>query len=110
MFCVRKRNSRGINTIAAKIITKKMLFKKNCFGTKNLVEITKQSHYKAASFACSLATRDKPLAATLQRKCSGGIIFVIITKNYYKNNCSKELFCNHFSQDGIELPSKNHLT
>ena len=39
-----------------------------------------QSLYKANSVACSLANRDKPVAATLQRKCSGGIIFVIITK------------------------------
>ena len=28
-------------------------------------------------FSCN---RDKPVAATLQRKCFGGIIFVIITK------------------------------
>ena len=41
---------------------------------------TKQSLYKAHFFACSLANRDKPVAATLQRKCSAGIIFVIITK------------------------------
>ena len=34
----------------------------------------KQSLYKANSFVCSLANRDKPVAATLQRKCSGGII------------------------------------
>ena len=40
------------------------------------------------------------MAATLQRKSSGGIIFVINYKDYYKRNCSKELFCNHFGQDG----------
>ena len=66
-------------TIAAKIITN-ITFQKNCFGTINFVKITKQSLYKANSFACSLANRDKPVAAALQRECSGGIIFVIITK------------------------------
>ena len=55
----------------------------NCFGTINFVKITKQSLYKANSFACSLANRDKPLAATLQRKCFGGILFGNY-KNYYK--------------------------
>ena len=69
----------GALTIAAKIIPKNT-FKNNCFGTIYFVKITKQSLYKANSFACSLANRDKPVAATLQRKCSGGIIFVIITK------------------------------
>ena len=49
-------------------------------GTINFVKITKQSLYKANSFACSLANTDKPVAATLQRKYSGGIIFVVITK------------------------------
>ena len=58
----------------------KVLFKKNCLGTINYVKITKQSLCKANSFACSLANNDKPVAATLQRKCSGGIIFVRITK------------------------------
>ena len=72
----------------------------NCFGIINLAKITKQSLYKANSFACSLANRDKPVAATLQRKCSGGIIFVIITKSITKENCSKELLCNSFGQDG----------
>ena len=57
-----------------------MFFKKNCFGTNKFVKVTKQSLYKANSFACSLANRDKPLAATFQRKCSGGINFVIVTK------------------------------
>ena len=36
--------------------------------------ITKLSLYKAHSFACSLANRDIPVAATLQRKCSGEIL------------------------------------
>ena len=55
-------------TIAAQIITKCALF-----GTINFVKITKPSLFKANSFACSLANRDKPVAAALQRKCSGGI-------------------------------------
>ena len=66
-------------TIAAKYITK-ILFKKTRFGTNNCVKITKQSLYKANSFACSLANRDKPVAATLQRKCSGGVNCTIIAQ------------------------------
>ena len=83
-------------------------FKKNCFGTIYFVKITKRSLYKANSFACSLANRDKSVSAELQRKCSGGIIFVIITKfitkiivprNYFvvpppckKKKCCRQLF------------------
>ena len=66
-----------------KLLQRKLL-KNNCFGTTNFVKNAKQSLYKANSFACSLANRDKPLAATLQRKCFGGIILVIITKNVQK--------------------------
>ena len=69
----------SMSTIAAKIITK-ILFKKNCFGAIKFVNITKQALYKANSFTCSLANKDKPVAATLQRKCLGGIVFAIITK------------------------------
>ena len=58
-------------------LLEKLLFKQNCFGTINFVKMAKQSLYKAHSFACSLANRDKPVAATLQRKCSGGIHFLI---------------------------------
>ena len=75
-------------------------FKNNCFGIINIVKITKQSLCKANSFACSLANRDKPVAATLQRKCSGRIICVLITKTHCKNHCSKGLFCNSLGQDG----------
>ena len=81
-------------------LLQKILFKKNCFGTNNFVKIAKQSLYKANSFACSLANRDKPVAATLQSKCSCGIIF----GNNYKHRCKKLLFrgiiCNNFDQDG----------
>ena len=51
-----------------------------CFGAINFVIITKESLYKANSLACFLVKRDPPVTATLQRKSSGGIIFVIITK------------------------------
>ena len=61
-------------------LVQKILLQNNCFGTINFVKITKQSLCKANSFACSLANRDKPVAATLRRKCSGGIIFVITIK------------------------------
>ena len=69
--------SRGVRptTIAAEIITKNAL-QKNCFGTFNFVTVTKQSLYTARFFACSLADRDKPVAATLQRKSIVAIIFV----------------------------------
>ena len=65
---------------------------KNCFGTINFAIVTKQSLYKVNSFACSPANRDKPVAATLQRKCLGGIIFVIITKITTKENVPKNSF------------------
>ena len=70
----------------------KILFKKSGFGTINFIKNYKQSLYKATSFACSLANRDKPVAATLQRKCSGGINFVIITKTITKINVPKNYF------------------
>ena len=46
----------------------------------HFVKFTKQILYTPTSFACSLANRDKPVAATLQRKCPGGTLFVILTK------------------------------
>ena len=51
----------------------KKYFSKQFLWHNYFCKITKQSLYKANSFACSLANRDKPVAATLQRKCSGGI-------------------------------------
>ena len=84
--------------MAAKIITTK-LFTKKCFGAINFVITTEESLYKANSLACFFAKGDPPVAATLQRKSSGGVIFVVITKIITKK-CSKELFCNHFGQDG----------
>ena len=48
----------------------KLLFWHNGF----CIHYNKISLYKAHSFVCSLANRDKQVAATLQRKCSGGFI------------------------------------
>ena len=59
---------------------KKNSLQRKCFGAINFVIITKESLYKANSLACFLVKRDPPVAATLQRKYSGGIILVIITK------------------------------
>ena len=81
-----------INTIAAKIITKKNSLQRNCFGTINFVKFTKESLYKANSLACFLAKRDTPVAATLQRKSSGGINFVITTKIITKENVPRNYF------------------
>ena len=50
-----------------------------------------RNHYKTNSFACSLANRDKPVAATLQGKCSGG------------KNCSKYRDCYKKMFQGIIL-------
>ena len=85
----------------------KKLLSEKCFGTINFVKITTQSLYKTISFACSLANSDKPVAATLRRKCSGGI-FCNNYKDYYKYNCSKEFFCNSFDQNGNH--SRSHGT
>ena len=72
-----------VSSCTPKLTRPKLLQK---YSSKRIVwaplfcKITKQSPYKANSFACSLANRDKPVAVTLERKCSGGISFVIITK------------------------------
>ena len=49
------------------------------------------------------------MGATLQRKCYGGIIFVIFTKLFYKRKRSKELFCKNYGQDGrfLEIRVEN---
>ena len=56
-----------------KLLQKNSL-QRRCLGAINFVKITKESLYKANSLACFLAKRDTPVAATLQRKSSGGII------------------------------------
>ena len=50
------------------------------FGAINFVIITKESLYKANPLACFPPKRDTPVATTLQRKSSGGVILVMITK------------------------------
>ena len=72
------------------------------FGTTNFVKIANQSLYKVKSFTCCRANRDKPVAATLQRKYLGGITFAMTTKMITKKY-SKDLFCNNFGQDVTEL-------
>ena len=74
-----------------KLLQKNSLQRK-CFGAINFVKITKESLYKANSLACFLAKIDTPVAATLQRKSSGGIIFVIITKIITKENVPRNYF------------------
>ena len=74
---------------------KKYFFKGIVLAQLILQKIQKQSLYTVNSFPCSLANRDKTVAATLQRKCSGGISFVIIRKTITKQ-CCEELFCNNF--------------
>ena len=73
----------------------KIYFSKSRFGTISFVKLTKQSLHKGLSLARSLANRDKPMAATLQRNSPGGVIFNHC-KAYYKKNRSKEFFCNRF--------------
>ena len=41
------------------------------------------------------------MAATLQRRCSGGITFVIIAKIITKHIVPRIFFCNNFGQAGI---------
>ena len=49
------------------------------------------------------------MAATLQRKTSGGIIFVIITKTLTKENVPRMFFRNKFGQDGKKKKKKNKI-
>ena len=82
------------DTIAANIVTERPLLKK-CLGESILyftttVKLTKQSLYKAKSLACSLANRDTLVAATLQRKSSGGSLFCNHSKDCYKINVPRK--------------------
>ena len=86
-----------IHTIAAKKFTKKTLYEQTVlaqFILANYKTITLQS--KFLGLLSGKKKSDTPVAATLQRKSFGGIIFVIITKNDYNRKCSKDFFCNHF--------------
>ena len=69
----------GESTSAAKIITKKCLYKRSvlvhvlCKNDKTII-------LQANSLACSLANGDTPVAATLQRNSSGGVLLVKIQR------------------------------
>ena len=76
----------------------------NCFGTMNFVKI-----------ANSLSTKQIPLHVLLQtgtnqwqQHCKENVLAELILlnyKDYYKNTCSKEFFCNPFGQNG-SLPAR----
>ena len=74
-----------------KLLQKKTL-QNNCFGAIHFVKITKQSLYKTKSLACPLTKSNKPVAVRLQRKSSGGISFVIITKIITEENVPGNYF------------------
>ena len=75
-----------------KLLQKNSLQRK-CFEAIHFVKISQESLYKANSLACFVAKRDTPVAATLQRKSSGGIIFVTITKiSITKENIPRNYF------------------
>ena len=94
---------RGSLPSRPKIIAKTAL-QMDCFGTINFAKITKPSLHKANSFACSLTNRDKPVAATLQRKCFGGIMLVIITKIITKENVPRNFLVIISARMVISLP------
>ena len=63
----------SLDLLALPKLLQKNSLQRKCFGAINFVIITKESLYKANSLACFLVKRDPPVAATLQRKSSGGI-------------------------------------
>ena len=69
-----------------KLFTKKMFWRN--YICKTYKRITLQSKF----LDLFLAKRDTPLAATLQRKSSGGIMYVIITKNVTKEKFPRNCF------------------
>ena len=74
------------------------VFTNSTFWTKS----SRPNHKKMVKsdyFECSLAERDTPVAATMQRKCAGGTIFAEKCKINYKRACSRELFCYEFGLD-----------
>ena len=74
--------------------------RRKCFEAIDFVKITKESLYETNSLACFLAIRDTPVAATLQKNIFWWNYLCNSYKDYYKHNCSKELLCNNFGQDG----------
>ena len=78
MGCITSvAHPRSLYTIAARIIANNP---KELFFHNLLLQNTRESLYKANAFACSLANRDTPVATTLQRLSSGGIILVVVTQ------------------------------
>ena len=76
---------------------------RKCFGTikfvKNYKRITLQSKFLGL-FSCK---KGHTSSSNITKKIFWWNIFCNNYKNYYKRKCSKELFCNNFGQDGIEL-------
>ena len=74
------------------------MFWHNEFWKKN----AKQSLYKAIFLRMFSCKQGQTSCNNITKKMFWWIIFVIITKIVTKNNCSKELFCNHFGQEGTQ--------
>ena len=88
-------------TIAAKILTKntfqKELFWHNKF-CKNYKAISLQSKI-LRMFSCK---QGQASDSNIAKKMFWWYYFCNNYKAYYKNNYSKELFCNNFGQDGMQ--------
>ena len=88
-----------------KLLQKNSL-KRKCFAAMNFVKNSKESLYKAYFLACFLAKRDTPVAATLQRKSSGVIIFVITTKMITKESVPGRVRVKFAQNGGYEKATK----
>ena len=98
----RKEGCHGGGVPSRPKLLQKDSLQRKCFGAVNFVKITKESLYKANSLACSLAKRDGHASGSnITKKIFWSNYFCNNYKNHYKRKCSKELFCNHFGQDGI---------
>ena len=89
-FVIQKimwKNCLGI-TIAAKIITKQT-FQKNCFGTINIVKL--QTDSLQSTFLCMFSCEQGQTSGS-NKKCCGGIRFVIITETISKINVPRNYF------------------
>ena len=93
---------RGFNSTPGTCFTKKH-FTKKMFWCNYFCNNYKRTTLQSKSLGLFSSKKGHASASKITkkiRKSSGGIIFVIITPEYYKRKCSKELFCNHFGQDG----------
>ena len=86
-------------TIAAKIITKNTL-QKNCFGRINLVKKLQINHFTKQISSHALLQTGTNQWQQHYKQIFWWNNFRNNFKDYYKNNCSMELFCNNFGQDG----------